>query len=197
MHCHRGIVCICWSMNMMLQWTQRQLSVWLNYPLAFLARVCWEILPTIDAQISHLSNYGFHFWDGGERSIDYNFSFLKRLKVKFFQLFKKDRWIEESINTGICSNFWLFISWHIYSDICVLTSIEGIVVSLAAAADDCPTIWQPLFPPDGIPSYNLHTLLPTLLAMHLQWAEGTITDPSRYLVKTWTHSAWAVSPIMS
>ena len=62
----------------------------------------------------------------------------------------------------------------------------------AAAADDCPTIWQPLFPPDGIPSYNLHTLLPTLLAMHLQWAEGTITDPSRYLVKTWTHSAWAV-----
>ena len=89
MHCHRGIVCICWSMNMMLQWTQRQLSVWLNYPLAFLARVCWEILPTIDAQISHLSNYGFHFWDGGERSIDYNFSFLKRLIVKNFQLSKR------------------------------------------------------------------------------------------------------------
>ena len=59
--------CVCWSErgNMMLQWTQSQLSVWLNYPSAFLALLWCKSSP-----MHKFINQQYLDWkEGWQRSI--------------------------------------------------------------------------------------------------------------------------------
>ena len=80
---------------------------------------------------------------------------------------------------------WLtFVFWHIERCICWIIIGGGWWLSDHLAAT-VSSWWGSLHTTYILPPLLL-LLLPTLLAMHLQWAEGTITDPSRYLVKSYS-----------
>ena len=120
--------------------------------------------------------------------------FLSKQTVALFG--KVDRW---NFSKGPEGEGGDMQHWHLFRQLTfVYWHIEGCVVRIIigrlgwwlsdhlAATVSC--WWGSPHTTYIVPPPPPHPLLPTLLAMHLQWAEGTITDPSRYLVKTWTHS---------
>ena len=210
--------CVCWSErgNMMLQWTQSQLSVWLNYPSAFLALLWCKSSP-----MHKFINQQYLDWkEGWQRSISkqlllcicdiffpYNIDHSTKnvcsgifLLKHTYALFVK---VESGKNSGSekdkhargkrwhqywhLSWGWLtFVFWHIERCICwIIIGGGGWWLSDHLAAT-VSSWWGSLHTTYILPPL---LLLPTLLAMHLQWAEGAIIDPSRYLVKIWRHRA--------